>query len=236
MPPLITTRITTPDNSEVIRDRIAEILLVESLGQQDLAEAADPPESPDPWVLRIFTEASNPFEEWVLQDEPADAQAFIAPIVNVSLDNAQAEPRGSNKVSRQRCTGTYNVDCYGYGVSKETDEGHDPGDQRAALEAQRAARIVRQILMAGHYTYLGLPRGASQFVWGRGVHSLTVFKPAIDQRPVQRVMAVRLQFQVEFNEFSPQVEGEDLEVTSIAIHRKDTGEVVLRTQFGESSP
>lgn len=236
MPPLITTLISAPDNSEVIRDLIAQILLTESAEQQVLAAAADPPKDPSLWKLRVFTEASNPFEEWTSFDEPGDSPAFVEPIINICLDAINYEPRTSNVVSRQKAVATYNLDCYGYGVSTETDEGHDPGDVRASFEAQRAVRLVRNILMAGHYTYLGLPRGASQFVWKRWLQNVTLFKPALDQRPVQRVMAARMQFQVEMNETAPQAEGEELEVVNLNVKRKETGEVYLVFQLGEESP
>lgn len=231
----ITTLIAAPDNSEIVRDKLAEILLTEEQAQRALAEAD--PSSPDPnqWKLRVFLERSNPWEEFLDQDTPAGDEDFVAPIVNISLDSINYDPRSSNVVSRQKAAATYNIDCYGYGVSTDTDDGHDPGDARAILEAQRAVRLVRNILMAAAYTYLGLPRGANQVVWKRWLRSVQMFQPSLDGRPVQHVAAARLQLEVEFNEFSPQVEGAPFEVIYISIERGDTGEVFLVAKYGEET-
>jgi hypothetical protein len=235
MPPQITTLISSRDNSEVIRDKLAEILLTEQTEQQVLAAAADPPQDPDQWKLRVFTERSNPWEEWVHEDAPGAEEAdFQAPIVNIFLQDITYDTRSSNVVSRQKAIATYNIDCYGYGVSSDAGSGHDPGDARSSLEAQRAVRLVRQILMAGHYTYLGLPhgKGENQFVWKRWLQSVTMFQPALEGRPVQHVSAARLSFQVEFNEFSPQVEGEELEAVEVTVTRRPNGEVYLVAEVG----
>lgn len=230
----ITTLIASSDNSEVVRDKLAEILLTEEQAQRVLAEEED--EDPNQWKLRVFLERSNPWEEFMEADTPETPDGeFVAPIVNIAFDNANYDPRTSNVVSRQKANATYNIDCYGYGVSSATAEGHDAGDARASLEAQRAARLVRNILMAGAYTYLGLPRGSHQVVWKRWLRSIQMFQPSLDGRPVQHVMAARLQLEVEFNEFSPQVEGEALEVIVISIERDATGEVFLRAQYGEET-
>jgi hypothetical protein len=177
------------------------------------------------WRLRVFLERSNPWSEFI--DAPDGVLTDASPIVNVSLDNVSYEMSGSNTVERQKATGIYHIDCYGYGCSVETFAGHDPGDELAATEAMRAARLCRSILMAGHYAYLGFPRGSEQVVWRRWPQSITAFQPQVDSRPVQQVLAVRFALQVEFNEFSPQVQGQPLELISLTVRRKENSEVVL---------
>jgi hypothetical protein len=207
------------DNAEIIRDEIAAILLLESTKQQELAtEAAKDPEL---WRLRIFTERANPWDEFV-GDAPD-----TAPLVNVWWDNSNDDEKASNVVERQRVVGTFNVDCYGYGVSVESDEGHNPGDETAAFEAQRAARLVRNILMSGQYAYLGM-RGVVGRRWRA---SAQAFQPAIDSRPVAHVSAVRVAMRVEFNEFSPQVEGVPLALISVAVKRTTSGEVIFTADY-----
>lgn len=237
--PLITTLILDQDNSEVIRDRIAEILLVESARQQELALEHDPPQDPDQWVLRVFTERTNAWDEFLPVDADGDdaAPQFAAPIVNVSVYSVAYDGKASNPISRQKGVGIFHIDCFGYGVSRDlSGDGHDPGDARASLEAQRAARLVRKILMAGAYAWLGLPRGASQFVWSRRVESIQTFDAQLGERPAAHVAAVRVAFQVEFNETAPQVESATLEEIVVSITRAETGEVTLTYQVGESSP
>lgn len=209
--------ITGSDSAELVRDRIATILLEEQANQQVLA----PPQDPRLWALRIFTEASNPWEQF--QAEPAQLDA--TPLVNVQLDKIEPDISGSNIVERQKVVGTYNIDVYGYGVSAAAGGGHVPGDQKAALEVYRAARLVRRILMSSFYTYLGTDlRGT---VWKRWVSSIQVFKPSEDRRPVEHVMGARVVFEVTFNEFSPQIHAQILDTIAISVTRTGSGELLF---------
>lgn len=225
--PFIDALITGRDTSEVVRDQIAAILLREVQNQRALALVAEPPEDPDEWMLRIFLERSNPWEEW-LEDSPEDT----FPIVNVWLDNVSYDPSGSNIVERQKATGVFNIDCYGYGVASDViGGGHAPGDQGAAIECQRALRLCRRILMAGTYTYLGL----QGYVWRRFTQSATFFQPQIDGRAVQQIQGARLALAVDFNEFSPQVHGPGLEALVAQVERRETGELYFTAQWGQES-
>lgn len=225
----ITTLITGPDNFEALRDEIAAIIALESEGQQDLAAAEDPPLDPAPWKLRVFTERLRPWAFFA--DAPDQDHVDATPIVNVWFDNASIVMAGSNTIERQKMLGVFHVDVYGYGESAETEEyegaGHISGDEKAATEAHRAARLVRQILMAGQYTYLGL-RGTVARRW---VQSLTTLKPPEDNVSVQNVQAVRLALHVEFNEFSPQYQPETLQLLSLTAKRAVTGQVYFTAKF-----
>lgn len=215
MPALISEAITKTDNVEVIRDQIAAILKVE-LEQQKLLTGKEQP--------RVFAERSNPWGEFI------EAERDQAPIINVWFDSASYDESTSNVVERQKTEAVYNIDCYGSGVSVDdgnTVGGHTPADLQAALEAQRAARLARNILMAGHYTYLGL-RG---LVWKRFPQTLSMFQPQLENRAAQRVVGARLALQVHFNEFSPQVIGVELEALTVEVYRAGTGEFYLRADY-----
>jgi len=209
------------DNVEIIRDQIAGILLEESARQQDLAREGG--KNPDDFKLRVFTEASNPWEEYLSDPQQGQRIEDPTPLVNVQWDKSEDDAKSSNTVERQKVSATYHIDCYGCGIGAATSTGHMPSDQHAALEAQRAARLVRSILMAGHYTYLGL-RGT---VWGRWRTGAQSFHPPRDERPTQHVRGVRIFLRVDFNEFSPQVEGTPLALITVRITRGLTGEVTL---------
>jgi hypothetical protein len=217
------------DASELIRDQIAAILVTEVASQQALALLEAPPRDPDKWELRVFVERSNPLDEF--NDTPDSA----SPIVCVSLENISYEMRNGNVVERQKATATYNIDVYGYGVSTGTVAGHDPSDRTAALECQRAVRLVRNILMSATYTYLGTPRKASQYVWRRWIQSIQFMQPQENDRAIQGVYAARIAFQVEFNETSPQVTGSPIEAIVATVKRTETGQVLLVAQYGEES-
>jgi len=218
---MIPALINKRDNFEVIRDEIAAILVLESANQQELA-AADPSKDSNDWKLRVFTERSNPWEQFL------NKQDDKSPLVNVWYDNSNFDPTASNAVERQKSETVFNIDCYGYGVSSDVPAGgHKAGDQEAALTVQRAVKLVRNILMAGEYTYLGL-RGT---VWSRWPQSITVFQPEIEGRQIQQVVGARLALRVEFNEFSPQVQAVELELVSVDVKRAEDGEIVAEADY-----
>lgn len=222
---MIAELIDKMDNFEIIRDQIAAILATEVANQMQLA--TDGGKNPDDWKLRIFSERSNPWEQ--LLNEQADR----SPIVNVWFDNSNFDPAASNISERQKTEGVFNIDCYGYGISSdEVGGGHNPGDKEAAFEVHKALRLVRNILMAAEYTYLGL-RGV---VWQRWPQSITVFQPQLDGRQMQQLVGARLAFRVVFNEFSPQVPAETLELVSVDVKRTEDGEIVAEADYDYTAP
>lgn len=229
MPALITQLIDRLENFERVRDQIAAILLVEQQNQQALATAAS--KDPELWRLRIFSERSNPWE--VFCTDPTDPKYDTTPIVNVIFDNESFDKSTGNTVERQKAVGTFNVDCYAFATATNDPDGDgfNAGDESAAKEVHRAVRLVRSILMAGAYTYLGFPRKPGAVVWRRWVESVNIFQPQIGGQTIEHVVAARVAFQVEFNEFSPQVEGQLLELVSATVHRAATGELLLAADY-----
>ncbi len=224
MPALITELIDKQDNLELIRDQIAAILKVESAAQQALAVAAG--KDAALWDLRVYVERSAPWTQWL--DMPAEAD--VAPLVSISFETDTSDQAGSGSVQQQRTIATYNIDCYGYGVALETSEGHEPGDLRAAAAAHRAVRLVRNILMAGHYTYLAM-RGV---VGKRYFQGKTIFVPEFEATAAQQILACRMSLQVEFNEYTPQVIAEPMELLTVEVLRDPSGEVLLTAEYGDS--
>lgn len=208
------------DNFEIIRDQIAAILVLETASQMVLATNAL--KDPDDWKLRIFTERSNPWEQFL------NEQTDRSPIINIWYDNSSFDQSSSNISERQKADGIFNIDCYGFGISSDIPAGgHIPGDREAALEAQKALRLVRNILMAAEYTYLGL-RG---LVWQRWLQSSTVFPLPIEERSIQQIVGARFVFRVSFSEFSPQVQAETLELMSVNVKRTEDGEILVETDY-----
>lgn len=208
------------DGFEIVRDKIAVILATEIANQQVLAGLAG--KDPIDWKLRIFSERSNPWEQFLKSSQDH------TPLVNVWYDSSNFDKTGSNVVKRQKTNGTYNIDCYAYGVSADVPAGgHTPGDLEAALEVHKTARLVRNILMSANYVYLDL-RG---LVGGRWCESITVFQPQIDNRSVENVIGCRIVLSASFNEFSPQVLEETLEFLSVVIKRTEDGEVIINADY-----
>lgn len=213
MPALIEYLLSTPDNVEIVRDQIAAILKLEIEKQGELGLSPVP---------RVFVERSNPWGQ--LHEQPANEQ----PIINVWFDTESFDGAASNVTERQKCEGTFNIDVYAFGTSaSEGSDGHAPGDELAAFACQRSLRLVRQILMSAHYTYLGL-RG---LVGKRWPQTLTMFRPTTDDRNAQNIVAGRLALVVSFNEFAPQIAGEPLETLSLEVKRAGTGELYLSADY-----
>ena len=217
---MIATLIDKQDSFEIIRDQVTAILVLNIANQQALAVAAA--EDPNDWNIRVFQERSNPWEQFLNDDTET------VPIINVWYDNSAFDPAGSNVVERQKAVGVFNIDCYGRGITSNVKgDGHVPGDKDAALEVQRALRLVRNILMAAEYTYLDL-RG---LVWQRWSQSTTVFQPQEGSTAVQNIGGARLELAVTFNEFSPQVVPETLELLSVDVKRIEDGEIVVESDY-----
>lgn len=207
------------DGAEIARDKIAAILAAEQASQQALATAAG--EDPALWALRVYTERTSPWENFPTRDGAA------TPVVNVWWDSSDFEAAASNAVDRQKVAVTINVDCFGWGEAAADGTGHTAGDETAARDVQRAVRLVRNILMAGEYTYLDL-RG---LVWRRWVGSLTILRPQQDDPNAGRIVGARLAFRVELNETSPQVKEEILETLAVEVTRASDGQLIIATEY-----
>lgn len=218
------------DNAELLRDEIAAILLVESEQQQALALTAS--KDPADWKLRVFIERTNPWGEWEEAPDPDSPLEETSPIVNVSLDTENFDLAKSNIVERHAVVGTFHVDCYGYGKSRGEGSGHIPGDRAAAFEAQRAVRLVRNILMSSYYTYLG-QAAAGRFVGRRWITSITYPEIGPAERPVQHVRVGRIAFEVSFYEYSPQYQGVPLTLVQTQVIRSgsDPEQILLKADF-----
>lgn len=225
----IPTLIDKQDNFEIVRDMIALILATETANQQALATAAA--KDPELWKFGVFLERSDPIGKWLNVEDGNIPD--LSPVVNVWFENADIPGSTGDTVQRQKFSGIFNIDCYGVAINKETVTGHDPADSAASKECQRVVRLVRNILMAAQYAYLlDFPRGQqSNFIWSRWIQSLSFFQPRLEQRPVQNVVGGRIAFRVEFNEFSPQVPGEDLCEVGVDINLNDDGSVKVEADY-----
>lgn len=216
----ITELIDKQDNFELISLKIATILKEEIVEQQVLATAAG--KDPTLWDLRVFQERFNPWEQFLNEQDDR------SPLINVWFDSESFNRSASDVVSRQRADGVFNIDCYGFGESaSDGGSGHTPGDLDAARTVHRAIRLVRNILMAGVYTYLDM-RGV---VGGRFPNSVTAFQPESQNQTIQKIMGARLALQVSYNEFSPQYVPEISELGTVTVTRESDGEILVVAEY-----
>ena len=210
------------DSFEIVRDKIGDILKTELMSQMVLADST-PGKNPEDWKVRVYTEKSNPFEEFL--NEPVEDES---PLINVWYESSTFDMKSSNIVKRQKSDSVYNIDCYGYGVAQDDPNGgHKPGDREAALKVQKALKLARNILMASEYTYLGL----QGLVWQRWTQSMTVFQPQLNAQDVQQIVGARLILRVGFSEFSPQFDGVPLELLTVTTRRAEDGEILIEQEF-----
>jgi hypothetical protein len=221
---LITSLIDKQDMFEIVRDKVAEILKVELANQYALA-LADPGKDQTLWAFKVYSERLNPWEQYqTTNPDPT-------PIINIWYDADAFNKSASSVVTQQATDGVYNIDCYGYGHAENVPAGgHLVGDVIAVDNAQRAARMARNVLMSSFYTQLQLRPNVGR----RWLQNRTMFQPGFNGALVQNVVAMRLVLVVTFNEYAPQSTGELLEFISVTVKRKEDGEIVLLADYDHS--
>lgn len=207
MAAVITTLIDKQDTCEVIRDQIAAILAVEESSQKELAviDGQDPLD----YAFTVFIERARPWKSSQM------------PCINIIFDNDRFDNRNSDVIQRQRAVGTFYIDCY---ATKNNDDS-GTADELSSKEADRIARLVRNILMSGEYTYLLLGHRelgkGNNIVTKRYITRREKFMPEIRQEGYENIIACRLTVEVEYDEFSPQVEMNDFELLIHSCMRDD---------------
>jgi hypothetical protein len=218
---MIPVLINDNDNFQIVRDKIAVILVTEIANQQALATLAG--KDPLNFYARVYTERSRAFEEF-LNVPVADNSALI----NVSFDSTNFDRSVGSVVSRQRSSAIYNIDCYGYASAEdELGSGHAPGDMLSNFKVQQAIRLVRNILMASEYVTLGMTGVVST----RWINTVNVFQPIIDNNPIQNVIGARVSFSVEFNEFAPQAQPVTLNDIFVGVRRALDGQILIEASY-----
>ncbi len=228
----ITTLIKKQDNFEKVRDKVAEILKEEEANQQALALAAG--EDPSEWALRVFKERSNPWE--FMRTDDGAVPTDRTPVVCVWYDSSNVDSRASQNTDRQQYNANINIDVYGIGVTEilPNSAGQVPGDRAAAIAAQQAAKLVRNIVMADSYTRLGFDAKLG-IVGRRMITSIQTFQPDYGNNNAVHVAAVRLTLQVAISETAPQAQGEELESVGVTVTDND-GEVLINASYESSTP
>ncbi len=198
----LTELINKQDTREIVRDKIADILVVERENQKGLALADG--QDPALWDFAVYRERAFPYPQW-----QNDGSSLAVPlIVNVWFESGSLVNPASFTREQQSEMGKINIDIYGRGVNEpDGNGGQIPADLAAALNMHRGVRLCRNILMAGAYTYLDL-RG---LVGQRMPDSFQVFQPPIDDQQTYSAVACRFRLDVRYEEFSPQATPETLE-------------------------
>ncbi len=217
----ITNLIDKQDNCEIIRDQIAAILATEIANQKQIATDAGKT-NPSLWDFAVTTERAKPWD--AITDSLGKEQGLLKNgLVNVYFDSDSLANAGSDLIQKQIVTGTFIIDCYGF-KSSVTDgtEISQYGDTLASKEAERVARLVRNILMSAQYMYLKLGRSTgANIVQKRLIKRREKFFPMQNNLAMENVVGERLTLEVDYIELSPQEELETLETLIVDCVRED---------------
>ena len=178
----INTLLSEPDNIEVVRDTVAAILAIELENQYALAVEAEDANVRD-YKVGVYVENDDP-----IQQVNSDNNPF--PLVNISIDSTDAD-KGSTTVNKHNMTAKIMLDVYATGNTS----GSEDAGTKASLKAWKTARLVRNILGAEPYTYLGL----QGIVTGRDLTSFQAGEPANSTSAI-RVKMVRVTLEVTYIE------------------------------------
>jgi len=210
----ITTLIDKYDNIELIRDKTAVILFEERDNQKELA-IADGQDSAG-WDFDIYIERSSP---WELIEDANGEILKQTPLINVYWNNSSIDESMSDSVSRQTYNSIIHIDCLSAKVHEITDGQIMRADELASKDAQRIARLVRNILSAAVYKQLDM----TEVVHNKKIQSITMFQPQINDRPAQHCVGARLVLQVLHNEYSPEYDAPIMEIIMGEMTRGDDG-------------
>ncbi len=217
MAALLTTLIDKQDNSELVRNKVAQILADEIAAQFILAAAED---DPSLWNFLVFSERSNP---WELLNDVNGKVTGEPRLVNVWLDNSVFVD--GDIVRRQQPTTTINIDCMSTKSALDNPAGGitTPADEAASLDAEIVERLVRNILMSAIYMNLQM----KGIVGKRWISRTQKFQPDRDDQPAVNSMGYRVVLEVSHNEFSPQEAGVSLDLIVTEIEKgEDLGNVL----------
>lgn len=207
MSAVINERLDKPDTIELVREQVAAILYQEMANQYTMAVEDEDPVADD-YLTTVFVENDEPLN-FVESDNP------LFPLINVSIDQEQrASTDSSASVNYRKSKGTILIDCYQTGNL----DGKFAG-RKATIKAWKLARCARAILESDEYTYLKL-RG---LVTGHEVARRQAFVPDM-QNSALKVVVVRLELEVTYDQASPVTTGPDLEIITIKIE-DETGQV-----------
>lgn len=222
----ITELLSAADGYETVRDAVAVILTEEIEAQRMLAGA----DSED-YSLDVYVERFAPLEAWADEEnEVPVATVWLARYVN---------DRAKSTVDSQRGEATYYVDVFAQ--AKDADNpvgGHIAGDLLSRKRLHRAIRLIRQILMSGHYTYLGSPRGSSQYVFHREVTDVEIHESRRrDEKASQWIATARMTLKVSLRVTQPQVlpvEWSGIDLTAKRLSGTPDGKVLAKASYENS--
>jgi hypothetical protein len=208
------------DSFQQIGLKIAQILAAETTHQQALATAAGV--SATPYIFKVYRERSNPWEAF-------SRSGNDTPIINVWYDGANDDKSRSDHIGVQSFNSRFNIDIYVYADSVETSGGHTPGDEAAAVEAQRVGMMVRNILSHDDNRVLQITGDAKPL--SKSVAELRTFQPRSGDQSVQNVAGFRVVLDVLHREKTDMIDEEAGEGIDVRYYYETDGQLIATLKY-----
>lgn len=218
MTAIIANLIDKLDTNEIVRDKIAAILTIEKENQKLLAVKAG--KNPANWDFTVFVERAKPWE--VLSDSDG-CEVGEMPLINVTFDNDSLDEKGSQIMRRQKARGIFFIDCFAH----KNATNQQSGDEATSREADRIARLARNILMYAGYGVLDL----KGLVSTRVMRKREKIQPDIRMEAAENIVVSRLTLEVVYEELSAQISPEELEQIFGECKLSETGQVLFDMNF-----
>jgi hypothetical protein len=204
--PLIPGLIAEPDVAEIVRDQVAAILSLELQNQYQLAVAAEVPRPLD-YKIKVYVENERPYDSVNAED--------LLSFINITIPKIDI-PRGNSRLGDQKEAALFHIHCAACGNTSGTFRD----DKSASLRAWRVMRLVRRIVMADVYTYLGMRKTVGQ----RHIFLMEAGSPPASDKNALAYKVIRASLEVSFVERSIEAPSVTLEGIDYEVE-PETGEV-----------
>ncbi len=214
---VLTELIPYSSNTQVVIDRIGEILAAELANQQALApgNGGDPAD----YDIRVYTDRFDPLDQFKKDKRP---------LVNIELSDDTAQTNVIATSGKQQTATTINLYIYTVGVSSETAEGHTPADLMASISVKKTKNIIQRILKADINWNLQLePKVVNSVIIQAGQYLV----PDFNNRDFGPVVAMRISVQCNIIEQPMINSGVPLELMVIDIEKDDTGLIYATLEY-----
>lgn len=213
----LTELVPFSSNTQLVIDRIAEILVTELANQQSLAPTNGG--NADDYDIRVYTDRFDPLDQFKNDKRP---------LVNVELSDDSLQTNVTATYGNQQESTTINLYVYAVGVSTETDDGHIPADYDASVKVKKVRNVIRRILKADINENLQLPPAVVNSVI---IQSGQYLIPDFNNRDFGPVVAMRVAVQCNVIEEPMINNGVPLESIVIDIEKDDTGLVSATLEY-----
>jgi hypothetical protein len=214
---LLTQLVPFSSNTQLVINKIAEILIYELENQQKMAALIG--NDADDYNIRVYTDRSDPLDQFK-DDKTA--------LVNVELADNIVDLKATAIYGRQHESVTINLYIYALGQARETTTGHIPADYDASQKVKKVRNVINRILRADINSNLQLNRHIVNSVI---IDSAQYLTPDFNNREYGSIVAMRIALRCNVIE-EPLINfGVKLESIVIDIEKDTTGRVYTTLEY-----